>query len=74
MPGRLVMEGGTVVTDYGRFRADVVVEDERVAAITADASGADSARQRPAGYPTLAGKPERVDAQRECVLAVQAGR
>ncbi len=36
MPGRLVVEGGTVVTDYGRFRADVVVEGERIAAITAD--------------------------------------
>ncbi len=37
MPGCLVVEGGTVVTDYGHFRADVVVEGERVTAITADA-------------------------------------
>src|SRR5688500_16167249 len=35
--GRTVVHGGLVVADYGRFRADVVIEGERVVALTADA-------------------------------------
>lgn len=34
-----VVEGGTIVTDYGQFRADLIVTGERISAITADASG-----------------------------------
>jgi allantoinase len=39
MPGRTIVQGGFVVADYGRFRADLVLERERVVAITTDASG-----------------------------------
>ena len=37
MPGRTVVHGGHVVADYGRFRADLVLDGERVTALTADA-------------------------------------
>jgi allantoinase len=36
--GRAVVVGGTVVTDYGAFRADLVLDGERISAITADAA------------------------------------
>src|SRR5829696_7027582 len=35
---RTVITGGLVVTDYGQFRADLVIDGERVSAITSDAS------------------------------------
>jgi allantoinase len=38
MSGRTVVAGGTVVTDYGRFPADLVIQDERIAAIATDTS------------------------------------
>lgn len=36
--GRTVIHGGTIVTDYGQFRADLVIDGERLVAITSDAS------------------------------------
>jgi allantoinase len=36
MPGRTVVAGGFVVTDYGSFTADLVIEGERVVAIAGD--------------------------------------
>jgi dihydropyrimidinase len=40
--GRLLFAGGTVVTAEGSYRADVLVEDEKVAAVgtNLDADGA----------------------------------
>jgi allantoinase len=38
MPGRTIVHGGLVVADYGRFRADLVLDGERIVAITTDAS------------------------------------
>jgi allantoinase len=35
---RTVITGGLIVTDYGRFRADLVIDGERIGAITSDAS------------------------------------
>jgi allantoinase len=36
MPARTAITGGTLVTDYGVFRADLVVEDGRIAEIARD--------------------------------------
>ena len=36
MPGRTIVAGGFVVTDYGRFTADLVIEGERIVAIAGD--------------------------------------
>ena len=38
MSDTVVIEGGTVVTHDGKFRADVVIQNERIAALTLDAS------------------------------------
>jgi allantoinase len=40
---RLVIRGGTIVVSQGRYRADIVCEDERISALTApnEASGGD---------------------------------
>lgn len=38
MPRTTVIAGGTVVTDYGEFRADVIINGEHIAGIVADSS------------------------------------
>jgi allantoinase len=38
MPRITVIAGGTVVTDYGEFRADVIVDGEQIAGIVANAN------------------------------------
>src|SRR3954451_7046545 len=38
MSDRVVVSGGTVITHDGRFRADVVIADERIQALTLDGS------------------------------------
>ena len=42
MPGHIVVQGGTVVTETGPVRADLVLAGERIAAITTDASDLDA--------------------------------
>src|SRR5688572_22390285 len=36
MPGRSIIAGGTIVTEHGQIRADVLIAGERIAAILAD--------------------------------------
>lgn len=38
MPRTTVITGGTVVTDYGEFRADVIINGEQIAGIVSDSS------------------------------------
>jgi allantoinase len=45
LTGATVVAGGTVVTTDGPVRADLVIRDQRFAAITSDASDIDAARQ-----------------------------
>ena len=42
MSDTVVIEGGTVVTHDGQFRADVVIANERVTALTTDATDIDA--------------------------------
>ena len=49
MPGRTIVHGGLVVADYGRFRADLVLDGERIVAITTDASDLQAAERIDAG-------------------------
>ncbi len=39
MPKTTIVEGGTIVADYGRFRGDLVITGERITALTSDARG-----------------------------------
>jgi allantoinase len=41
MAKRTVITGGTIVTDYGQFRADVLIVDGRIAGLTTDEALAD---------------------------------
>ena len=41
MPKTTVIAGGTIVTDYGEFRADLVIKGEQIAGIVSDASEID---------------------------------
>jgi len=45
MPKTTVITGGTIVTDYGEFRADLVMKGEEIAGIVSDASDIDHADQ-----------------------------
>ena len=45
MPKTTVISGGTIVTDYGEFRADLVMKGEEIAGIVSDASDIDHADQ-----------------------------
>ena len=42
MSDTVVIEGGTVVTHDGQFRADVVIANERITALTTDATDIDA--------------------------------
>ena len=55
--GRLLFIGGTVVTADGSFRADVLVEDEKIVAVGTDlpANGAETVGVR-AGQPSVQGR------------------
>lgn len=41
MSYRIVISGGVIVTETDQFRADIVIDDERIAAIVADSDGID---------------------------------
>ena len=45
MPKTTVITGGTIVTDYGEFRADLIMKGEEIAGIVSDASDIDHADQ-----------------------------
>ena len=39
MPRTTIIEGGTLITDTGRFKGDLVIERERIVGMTTDARG-----------------------------------
>src|SRR4051812_49138672 len=39
MPRATIIEGGTLITDTGRFKGDLVIERERIVGMTTDARG-----------------------------------